>query len=134
MQIIVVYVITYRSAIGLLLGWRLSQYLTMQARERIFATFTKWAVYSLVTQRLNGSSDVTVIAGSIILLLFIAKVVGSALSVRTRDELSLRLARLSVTNLVTLYLGGRSNVRLDNVFRLSHTKHQLLHCTGTWAG
>jgi hypothetical protein len=131
MQIIVVYVIAYGSAIGLLLGWRLSHFLTTQARERIFSTFTKWAVYTLITRRPNGSSDVTIMTGSIILLLFIANVVGSALSVQTQDEVSLRLARLSVTNLVILYLGGSSNVVLDKVFRLSLTEHQLLH---RWVG
>jgi hypothetical protein len=81
MQIIVIYVIAYGSAIGLLLGWRLSQFLTTQARERIFSTFTKWAVYTLVTRRLNRSSDVTVLTGFIILLLVAANAVGSALAV-----------------------------------------------------
>jgi hypothetical protein len=131
MEVIIVYAIAYGSAIGLLLGWRLSQFLISQARERIFLTFTKWVVYTVVARRSNGSSDITVIAASIILLLIIANVVGSALAVRTRDELSLRLAKLSVTNLVILYLGGKSNVLLDKVFRLSHTEHQLLH---RWVG
>jgi hypothetical protein len=71
------------------------------------------------------------LTGFIILLLVAANVVGSALSVRTRDELSLRQAKLSVANLVILYLGSRSNVLLDNALRLSHTEHQLLH---RWIG
>jgi hypothetical protein len=131
MQVIIVYVIAYGSAIGLLLGWRLSQYLTTQARERVFSTFTKWAVYSVVTRRLNGSSDVTIVAGFVILLLIVANVVGSAVFIRTRAELSLRLAKLSVANSAILYLGGRSNILLDKVFRLSYTKQQLMH---RWIG
>jgi hypothetical protein len=59
------------------------------------------------------------------------RLVGSTLSVGTREELSLRQAKLSVTNLVIFYLGGRSNVLLDNALRLSHTEHQLLH---RWIG
>lgn len=131
MQVILVYAIAYASAIGLLLGWRLSQYLITRARQRIFSTFTKWVVYTVITRRLSGSSDVTVMAGTIIVLLIVANCVGSALLVRTRDELSSRLAKLSITNLVILYLRGRSNILLDKVFRLSYTEHQLLH---RWVG
>jgi hypothetical protein len=131
MQVIIVYLIAYGSAVGLLLGWRLSQYLTTQARKRVFSTFTKWAVYSVVTRRLDGSSDITIVAGFVILLLVVANIVGSTVFIQTRTELSLRLAKLSVTNLAILYLGGRSNILLDKVFRLFHTEQQLMH---RWIG
>ena len=131
MLVTVVYALSYASAMGLLLVWRLSQFLTSQAREHIFSTFAKWLLFSVVLPRMNGSTDITIMAGSIIILFIIANVVGCALLVQSQSELSARLARMCITNLVVLFLGGRSNLIVDKIFRLSNTEYHLLH---RWVG
>jgi hypothetical protein len=131
MRALIVYTIAYASALGVLLVWRLSQSLAGKVRERLVATFSKWVVYTVIFPRMNGSSDVTVVTAIVLTAFVIANVVGCILSVQTRMELSLRLAKLCVTNIVFLYMGGRSNIILDKVFRLSHQEHHLLH---RWIG
>ncbi|KAF1840098.1 uncharacterized protein K460DRAFT_296976 [Cucurbitaria berberidis CBS 394.84] len=131
MQVTIIYVISYASALGLLLLWRLCQFLTAQAREHVFSKVSRWVVHTVILPRFNGSSDVTILVGLIIALLFVANIIGSVLSIRNRAEASLRLARLCATNLVFLYLGGRSNIMLDRIFRLSHTEQNVLH---RWIG
>ncbi|KAF2849416.1 hypothetical protein T440DRAFT_508606 [Plenodomus tracheiphilus IPT5] len=131
MLITVVYALSYASAMGLLLVWRLSQFLTTQAREHIFSTFAKWLLFTVVLPRMNGSSDITTMAGSIIILFIVANVVGCVLLVQSQSELSTRLARMCVTNLVVLFLGGRSNLLVDKIFRLSNAEYHLLH---RWVG
>jgi hypothetical protein len=127
----VVYALSYVSAVALLLAWRLSQFLTTQAREHLFSTGTKWFFYTIICPRMKSSSDVTLMAGSIIMMFVVANVVGSALGVKSQSDLSIRLARLCITNIVVLYFGGRSNIVVDKVFRLSVTDYHLLH---RWIG
>jgi hypothetical protein len=131
MRTIIVYTIAYASAVGVLLAWRLSQSLAGKVRERLVASFYKWVVYSVIVPRMNGIPDVTVITAAFLAAFIIANVVGCVLSVQTRVEFSLRLAKLCVTNVVFLYIGGRSNIILDKFFRLSHQEHHLLH---RWIG
>ena len=131
MLITVIYALSYASAVGFLLVWRLSQFITTQAREHIFSTCAKWLLYTVILPRVNGSSDVTIMAGSIIVLFVVANVVGCVLRVQSQSELSTRLARMCVTNLVVLFLGGRSNLLVDKIFHLSNTEYHLLH---RWVG
>lgn len=127
MLVTVVYAVSYASAMGLLLVWKLSQLLTTQAREHIFSTFAKFLVFSVVLPRMNGSTDITVLTGFLIVLFVVANVVGSAIFVQSQSELSTRLARMCITNLVVLFLGGRSNPLVDRIFRLSNAEYHLLH-------
>jgi hypothetical protein len=131
MHVIVIYALSYASAIGLLMAWRLSQFITIHAREHIFSFYSKWLLYTVVYPRFNGSTDVTMMAGSIIVLFVVANVVGSVLGVQSRSDLTARLARMCVTNLVVLYIGGRSNFLVDKIFRLSNSEYYLLH---RWIG
>ncbi|KAF2633016.1 hypothetical protein BU25DRAFT_87617 [Macroventuria anomochaeta] len=131
MQAPLVYALTYISTIVLLLCWRLSHFLTAKARERIFSTFSKWVVYTLLFSRPNGSSDVTVLSAILIIFLLSGNVIASVLAVQDQDEFSFRLARLSLINMVFLYLGGRTNILVDKIFRFSHTDYCLLH---RWLG
>jgi hypothetical protein len=131
MQVTVIYAISYASAIGLLVIWRLSQCLTVRAREHIVSFLSKWLLYTVIYPRLNGSSDVTIMAGSTVVLFIVANIVGSVIGVHSRLELSVRLSRMCVTNLLVLYLGGRSNFLVDKIFRLSTTEYHLLH---RWIG
>ena len=131
MQATLVYTVAYASAVALLLCWRLSQFLTTKVRKRIFSTFSKWVVYTVLFPRLNESSDVTVLSAVLIVLFLAGNVIASVLALHDRDELSSRLARLSSINMVFLYLGGRTNIIVDKGFRLSHTEYWLLH---RWLG
>jgi predicted ferric reductase len=126
-----VYAFAFFSAVLLLLCWRLSQYLTTKARERIFSTFSKCFIYTLLYRRLNGSSDITVLSAILLSLLLAGNVIASVLRFSDRHDFSLRLARLSLTNMVILYFGGRTNMIVDKIFRLSHTEYHLLH---RWLG
>jgi hypothetical protein len=107
------------------------QSLAGKVRERLVTTFSKWVVYIVIFPRINGSSDVIVVTAIILTAFVIVNVVGCILSVQTRMELSLRLAKLCVTNIVFLYIGSRLNIILDKVFRLLHQEHHLLH---RWIG
>jgi hypothetical protein len=131
MQVILVYALAYVSAMGFLLMWRLSQFLTTQARQHIFSIFSKWILYTVVFLRMNGSSDVTVMACFLILLFITANIVGTFLGIQSQPELSLRLARMCLTNTAILFLSGRSNLLVDKVFRISITEYHLLH---RWIG
>jgi hypothetical protein len=131
MDVTTVYTITFSSTLAVLLTWRLWRFLAKKARKRVLVYMLKWAVYTVVLPRMNGSSDVTVAMAIALALLLAANIVGCVLLVETMAELSLRLAQLFISNMVLLYFGGRSNLVLDRVFRISHTEYYLLH---RWIG
>lgn len=131
MQVTVIYAISYASAVCFLVAWRLSQCLTIQARQHIFSTCSKWLLYTVVHPRLTGSSDVTILAGSIIIMFIIANIVGCVIGIHNTSDLSSRLARMAVTNLAILYLGGSPNVLVDKGVRISNNEYYLLH---RWIG
>jgi hypothetical protein len=131
MQATLVYALAIASVVGFVFVSRLAQLLTFQARERLFSVFSKWALYTLVWRRPNGSSDMSVLAAAAGLLFLIGNVLGCVLAVRGRADLSLRLARLCAMNLVILFLGGRTSFVLDKIFRLSMTQYYTVH---RWVG
>ncbi|CAI6337037.1 unnamed protein product [Periconia digitata] len=131
MQAAILYTISFASALGFLLAWRLSQLLTTYARRRFFSLLSKWAVYTLVWPRLRGSSDISIAAAATVVFLVTGNVVGSTLAIQGRAALSLRLARLCAINSVPLFLGGRTNYILDKLFRFSAKHSYLLH---RWVG
>jgi uncharacterized membrane protein len=131
MQPTVIYAIAFASGILLLLLWRLSQFLTVKARERILSTITKWVVFTVPCPRMDGTSDVTILAAAFVVALLAGNLAASLVALQDRQDLSFRLARLSLINMVFLYLGGRTNLFVDKIFRLSHTEYWLLH---RWLG
>ncbi|UPX14878.1 uncharacterized protein EKO05_0005349 [Ascochyta rabiei] len=131
MQATLVYTFAYGSTILLLLCWRLSQFLTIRVRQRIISIFLKWFVYTVVSPRLNGSSDITVLSALLIIIILTGNIFASTLALEDQNDLASRLARLSSINMVFLYLGGRTNIIVDKVFRLSYTEYWLLH---RWLG
>jgi hypothetical protein len=131
MQTTIAYAIAFASAAFLLLLWRLSQSLTVKARERIVSTITKWVVFTVPCPRMDGTSDVTILAAASVVALFAGNIAASLVALQDRQDLSFRLARLSLTNMVFLYLGGRTNLFVDRIFRLSHTDYWLFH---RWLG
>ena len=131
MQATQIYAIAYGAALAVLFSWRLYQSLASRVRERVFSLASKWLVYSLIMPRWDGSTNITIIAGIAIATLYVGNVVSSVLAVPTRAEFSLRVARLCITNLVTLYLGGGSSFILDKVFQLPRSDTGALH---RWVG
>jgi hypothetical protein len=131
MHFTVIYAISFASAIGFLLAWKLSQLLTIHARAHILSLYSKWFLYTIIHPRFNGSSDITIMAGSIIILFVVANIVVCRLGVQSLSDLSARLARVCGTNLVALYFGGRSNLVAGRIFRISDTEYHLLH---RWIG
>lgn len=131
MNAISVYGLAYLSVVGLIATWRLSRLLTAQARQHIFSTLSKWLIYTLVFPRLNGTIDITVLAGLIITCVVIGNAVASIIGVHTKAELATRLARLCATNVTMLFLGGRTNFIVDKILRISHADYYLMH---RWIG
>ncbi len=131
MQTTHIYALSYGAALAVLLCWRLYQSLASRVRERVLLLASKWLVYSLILPRWNGSTNVTVVAAIAITMLFAGNIVGSVLVVHTQNELSIRVARLCVTNLITLYFGGGSSFILDKIFRLPRSDASILH---RWVG
>lgn len=131
MQVTLVYAISVASVVGFVLVLRLAQLLTFHARERLFSTFSKWVLYTLVWPRAKGSSDLSVLAAAAITLFLVGNIIGSVLAIRGRAELSLRLARLCTMNMTILFLGGRTSFILDKIFQLSMTEYYSIH---RWVG
>lgn len=129
MQTTIFYALGYAATVGLLLFWRLSQLLITKARHHLRSVFFRWIFDRVIFPRLRGSSDITILSSIVIAGLFVANIAGTWL-LNNQAVISLRLARLCITNLVCLYLGGRSNVLHDKVLR-SHTEQHLLH---RWIG
>lgn len=131
MQATIVYAISIASVVGFVLVLRLAQLLTFHARERLFSTFSKWVLYTLVWPRAKGSSDVSILAAAAITLFLVGNIIGSVLAIRGRAELSLRLARLCTMNMTILFLGGRTSFILDKMFQLSMIEYYSIH---RWVG
>ena len=100
-------------------------------RERIILLASKWLVYSLLLPRWTGTTNITVVAAIAIAALYVGNIVSTVLAVHTMEEFSVRVARLCVTNLVSLYFGGGSSFILDKVLRLPLSDTGILH---RWVG
>ena len=131
MQSTQIYAIAYGATLGIVVCWRLYQSFASRVRERVFLLASKWLVYSLLIPRWTGSTNVTVVAAIAIVALYVGNVVSSVLAVLTKEEFSIRIARLCVTNLITLYFGGGSSFMLDKVLRLPLSDTGILH---RWVG
>lgn len=131
MQVSLIYALALISAIGALWSWRIFYILLSQARKRIASVIVKWTFYTLIWPRLNGSSDFSIATISCILLLFTTNGVSSILGVHGRLELSVRLAKLCIGNLIFVVFGGRASVVLDRALRLPMTEYSLMH---KWIG
>lgn len=131
MHTTIISAISFASIIGLVLVWRILQLLTFHARERLFSTISKWVFYTLVLPRQKGSTDVSLFAACLVALLLVGNVAASVIAVRSRVELSIRLARLCAINFVVLFVGGRTNLVIDKMLRWSMTDYYLFH---RWIG
>ena len=131
MQATLIYIIAYACAVVFLLGWRLSQSLTTKVRKRILSVISKWTVITVPIPRVNESSDLTVLSMTLVIVIITGNVVAALVGLQERETSSLRLARLSSINMVFLYMGGRTNIVVDKLFRLSHSEYWLLH---RWLG
>ena len=131
MQVTIIYAIAYASTLGFLFLWRISHFLTAQARKHLFSTFSKWFLYTILLPRLRGSSDLTVFASCITGPIYRCEHHRLSGSVHSKAEFSLCLVKLTTTNLMCLYFGGRTNILLDRLFHLSHTDQINLH---RWIG
>ncbi|KAJ5035240.1 hypothetical protein J3E72DRAFT_176970 [Bipolaris maydis] len=131
MQVPYIYAIAYISVLALVISWRLYQFLTARARDHVFAVLSKWLVYTVVLARANGSSDITVAAGFVVLCTLVGNIVSAVIAIPSQADFSTRLARLCLTNLVVLFFGGRTNFIADRIFRLSHSEYYLVH---RWIG
>jgi hypothetical protein len=81
--------------------------------------------------RLTDSLDMTIIASSIIIMFIVANIVSYVISIYNILDLSSRLARIAVTNLIILYLEGSSTLLADKGIRILNDEHYLLH---RWIG
>lgn len=131
MHTILIYTLSYAAVVVFIILWRAYQLLTLKARERLFSIFSKWAFYTIIVPRQKGSSDVSVIAGCLILLMFMGNIAGSIVAIRNRTELSIRLARLFAINLTVLFVGGRSSFIIDKILRWPMAEYYLFH---RWVG
>ena len=131
MQVHYIYAIAYISVLAFVISWRLYRFLMARARDHVFSVLSKWLVYTVILRRVNGSSDITVAMAFAILCMLVGNVVSTVIAVTSQADLSIRLARLCLTNLVVLFFGGRTNFIADKILRLSHNDYYLVH---RWIG
>jgi hypothetical protein len=131
MRVSYIYATAYVSVLGSVIVWRLLRFLTARARDHVFSILSKWLIHTVVLARLNGSSDVSVIAGLMVFCMIVGNVISSVIAVTSQADFSARLARLCITNLVILFLGGRTNFIADKLLQLSHNEYHLAH---RWIG
>jgi hypothetical protein len=63
----------------------------------------------------------------LIAVVLVGNILASLLALQEHKSFLLRLAQLSLINIVFLYLGRRTNIAVDKLFRLSYTEYWLLH-------
>ncbi|EUC40669.1 hypothetical protein COCMIDRAFT_41036 [Bipolaris oryzae ATCC 44560] len=131
MQAPYIYATAYICLLGLVVIWRLFRFLTARARDHVFSILSKWLLYTVILARVNSSSDITIIAGIVVICMLVGNIASALIAVASQADFSARLARLCITNLVILFLGGRTNFVADRILKLSHNQYYLVH---RWVG
>ena len=70
MQAPYIYAAAYISLLSLVVIWRLFRFLTARARDHVFSLLSKWLLYTVILARVNSSSDITIIAGIIVICMW----------------------------------------------------------------
>lgn len=131
MHATILYAIAYAAAIGLIILWKAWHLIVLRARERLISVLSRWLFYTVILPRVRGSTDATIFSVILVILFGVGNIVGSTLAVHTKAELSMRLARLSILNMIVLFVGGRTNIAIDKVLKWSMTEYSFLH---RWVG
>ncbi|KAF2278976.1 uncharacterized protein EI97DRAFT_224567 [Westerdykella ornata] len=131
MHVTILYAIAYASTISLILLWKAWNLIVLRARERFLSVVSRWLFYTVVFPRARGSTDATIFSVALAILFAVGNIVGSTLAVQTKAELSMRLARLSILNMVVLFVGGRTNIVIDKLLKWTITEYSFLH---RWIG
>ena len=127
MEPLKIYALCLGCAVGILLLQQ-SGHAAGQYARRVSTRFVhKQLAYPVLLTRPTGSLDVTRLEGLFIVLYVAVNATCAAYDIEGRSEFSVRLSRLCVTNMVLLYLGGRTNLFLDFAFRLPARRLQLIH-------
>ncbi|KAK3672624.1 hypothetical protein LTR78_007436 [Recurvomyces mirabilis] len=124
------YAIALGSLLILLLSWNLAAALGHHGRP-ILALARKCLSQTLISVRLNGSSDVSVAAGLLIAALAAANILACVIFVKDVPTLAQRSGTLALINLVPLYLGGSRSLWINIACGVSHPVHGFAH---RWIG
>ena len=127
----IIYTISYAAAGGTLLLWGLTRLLTLQARDRLSSITSKWILYTLVVQRVNGSSDVNIMRVLLFCLFVAGNVIASSFALRNSNELATRLAKLYIVNVVFLFTEGWTSLLVNKVLELLIVEYSFWYC---WVG
>ncbi|KAF2257699.1 hypothetical protein CC78DRAFT_622409 [Lojkania enalia] len=107
--------------------WKLGQRLDASTRRKVTAFFRKRLIYTTIFRRLKGSYEINVLTLSSVMLAITVNILGCTLKVSDRHDIAKRCATLFLINAVPLYLGGRTNIFVDRILRLSLSKYALIH-------
>lgn len=131
MRVYNVYAISFACVFGVVILSQIYRVLKPRARKLARPFLRKWFLYALVFPRRSGSSDCTVLT-AVALLAYVGGNTFCALSgISTRKELAERLGKLSLINMVPLYLGGRTNYIADKALGMSLSRYHFMH---RWVG
>jgi hypothetical protein len=131
MQPVLVYLISFASAVGGLTLWKLYHLVDASTRRIIFSFLRKRFIYTLVLRRRRSTSDVNVLVVLNILLVVAANVTACTVRVGSSAQLAKRCGTLFMVNVLPLYLGGRTSFLADRILRLPLTEYHLFH---RWIG
>ena len=131
MLIASIYLISFLSAIGCVTLFKLSQLIDPPTRRSLLSFLRKKLIYTLVLQRRTGTSGVNILAFLSILLFLTGNIVVCTYRVDNQNELAKRCGLLFLVNAIPLYLGGRTNLLMDQIFRVPLSDYYLFH---RWVG
>ncbi|KAF2741743.1 hypothetical protein M011DRAFT_530343 [Sporormia fimetaria CBS 119925] len=131
MEVITVYILSLASAAGCIILWNLRKLVDQATIRLILSVFRKQFIYTLVSSRGKSTSNINILAAISVLIMAAANVVACVLGVSDWTTLARRCASLFVLNAIPLYAGGRTNLFVDKVLRLSINNYYLFH---RWLG
>jgi hypothetical protein len=131
MQVVSIYLLSFVSAAAALALWKAVQLVNAPTRRIIIGFVRRKLFYTLVLRRRSSTSEISVFAFINISLLAAANIVACTLGLTNRAALAKRCGTLFLINAVPLFLGGRTSLLVDQIFRLPLSDYHLFH---RWIG
>ncbi|PVH90463.1 hypothetical protein DM02DRAFT_665049 [Periconia macrospinosa] len=131
MDLLFTYIVPLASVTALFICWRLWALMSITTKSKIAFFIRKVLVYTVVIRRRSTSSDTTTYGALNILLFLTANLTACLFKLSDIRHLAERCGMLLMINLVPLFLGGRTNLFIDRILRLSLDDYTLMH---RWLG
>lgn len=131
MELHVAYAIAFGCFFAIFIIFQTFERLRRRTSRIIESFLRKWLLYAVLIPRRAGSSDCTVLA-MVILLSYAAGNAYCAFSgVSSREDLTQRLGKLSLINIIPLYMGGRTSYFVDKWLGVDLSPYHFMH---RWIG